>query len=157
MQMMDLETIRAVEMFEGLKDAELGKIVKLSKQTDYPAQAVIVREGAPGGMLHIILEGKVEVRKRAVGGDEKPLAALAEGAVFGEMSLFDGYPFSATVLALQPTRTLSMFRNDFMALGESDPALAFKVSVNLLNILSRKLRKTNENLVSLAQLRGGHG
>jgi CRP/FNR family transcriptional regulator, cyclic AMP receptor protein len=152
--MIDLAAIRAVEMFEGLKDEELGKIVKLSKQTDYTPGTAIIREGAPGGMLHIILRGKVEVRKHASGGDEKPLASLAEGAVFGEMSLFDGYPFSATVVAQEPTRTLSMFRNDFMSLGESEPALAFKVSVNLLNILSRKLRKTNENLVAIAMLRG---
>jgi CRP-like cAMP-binding protein len=70
------------------------------------------------------------------------------------MSLLDGYPFSASVLTLEDTRTISMFRNDFMTMGENEPALAFKVTVNLLNILSRKLRKTNENLVSLAQLRG---
>jgi CRP-like cAMP-binding protein len=151
---MDLEMIRTVEMFEGLKDKELEKIFQISKETLYPAKSTIVREGAPGGMLHIILDGKVEVRKRAGGGEEKPLAQLLQGAVFGEMSLFDGYPFSATVLALEDTRTLSMFRNDFLSLGETDPASAFKVTVNLLNILSRKLRKTNENLVTLAQIRG---
>ncbi len=151
---MDLDLIRSVELFEGLKDKELERIFQLSKETAYAQGATIVREGAPGGMLHIILEGKVEVRKRASGGEEKPLASLLQGAVFGEMSLLDGYPFSASVVAMEETKTLSMFRNDFMNLGESDPALAFKVTVNLLNILSRKLRKTNENLVTLAQLRG---
>ena len=150
---MDLEMIRSVEMFEGLKDKELEKIFQLSKETSYPAGTAIVREGAPGGMLHIVVEGKVEVRKRAMGGEEKPLAILQQGAVFGEMSLFDGYPFSASVVPLEDTRTLSMFRNDFMSLAESESALAFKVTMNLLNILSRKLRKTNDNLVSLAQLR----
>ena len=150
----DLETIRSVEIFEGLKDKELERIFQLSKQTDYAVGATIIREGAPGGMLHIILEGKVEVHKRTSAGEEKPLAILNQGAVFGEMSLFDGYPFSASVVAMEETRTLSMFRNDFMNLGESDASLAFKVTVNLLNILSRKLRKTNENLITLAQLRG---
>lgn len=150
---MDLEMIRSVEMFEGLKDKELEKIFQLSKETEYAAGTAIVREGAPGGMLHIVLDGKVEVRKRAVGGDEKPLAILQQGAVFGEMSLFDGYPFSASVVSLDNTRTLSMFRNDFMSLSETEPSLAFKVTVNLLNILARKLRKTNDNLVSLAQIR----
>lgn len=150
--MIDMETLRAVEMFEGLDDAQLGKLFKLGKQSDYKVGSVIVREGAPGGMLHIILEGEVEVRKRALGGEEKPLAVLSQGAVFGEMSLFDGYPFSASVVAKADTRTLSMFRNDFLTLSESEPSLAFKVTVNLLNILSRKLRKTNENLITLALL-----
>jgi CRP-like cAMP-binding protein len=151
--MLDLETIRALEMFEGLKEHEFGKIFRLAKQTDYAAGAVIVREGAPGGMLHVVMEGQVEVRKHASSGDEKPLAVLSQGAVFGEMSLFDGYPYSASVLATQPTKTMSLFHNDFMTLAESEPGLAFKVTVNLLNIVSRKLRKTNENLVTLAMLR----
>jgi CRP-like cAMP-binding protein len=150
---MDREMIQSIELFEGLKDKELEKIFQISKETAYPAGTPIIREGASGGMLHIVLEGKVEVRKRAVGGGEKPLAILQQGAVFGEMSLFDGYPFSASVVPLENTWTLSLFQNDFMSLGETEPALAFKVMVNLLNILARKLRKTNDNLVSLAQLR----
>jgi len=104
---MDLDMIRSVEMFEGLKDKELEKLFQLSKETAYPAGTAIVREGAPGGMLHIVVEGKVEVRKRAMGGEEKPLAILQQGAVFGEMSLFDGYPFSASVVPLENTRTQS--------------------------------------------------
>ena len=83
---MNLDRIRDVEMFEALKDKELERIFQLSKETTFAAGTTIVREGAPGGMLHIILDGKVEVRKRAVGGDEKPLAQLLQGAVFGEMS-----------------------------------------------------------------------
>ena len=150
---MDLKRIRDVELFEGLTDDELSRIVKLAKQTDFASGNVVVREGTPGGMLHVILDGQVEVRKRAVGGNEKPLAVLYQGAVFGEMSLFDGYPFSASVVAKAPTKTMSLMKNDFVQLAEAKPAVAYKVTVNLINILSRKLRKTNENLVTLALLR----
>jgi len=155
--MLDLDAIRELEMFQNLNDEELGRIFGLAKAMEYPAGAMIVREGASGGMLHVILEGKVEVRKKAVGAEDKPLAGLGPGTVFGEMSLFDGYPYSASVVATEETRTLSMFRNDFMTLAESQPGLAFKVTVNLLNILSHKLRKTNQNLVTLTLLRDSRG
>jgi CRP/FNR family transcriptional regulator, cyclic AMP receptor protein len=155
--MLDLDAIRGLDMFQNLSNEDLGRIFSTAQQAGYPAGAVIVREGASGGMLHIILEGRVEVRKKAAGGEERPLAALGPGAVFGEMSLFDGFPYSASVVATEETRTLSMFRNDFMAMAESAPALAFRITVNLLTILSHKLRKTNENLVTLALLRDGRG
>jgi CRP-like cAMP-binding protein len=149
---MDLESIRRVDMFQGLNDGELGKIFQLAKETDYRTGDLIVRENAPGGMLHVILEGEVEIRKKAGESGERPLALLSQGAIFGEMSLFDGFPYSASVVVKAETRTLSMFRNDFMALAETDPSLAFKVTVNLIKTLSSKLRKTNENLVTLALL-----
>jgi len=153
--MFDMETIRQVEMFQGLSDAELGKIFQLAKPMDYKPGDIIVREAAPGGMLHVILEGEVEIRKKAGDAGEKPLARFGSGGLFGEMSLFDGFPYSATVVAKEPTKTLSMFRNDFMSLSETDPGLAFKVTVNLIRTLSSKLRKTNENLVTLALLHQG--
>lgn len=155
--MLDIDSIRDLEMFQNLNMDELGRFYSVARQTVYPAGSVIIREGAPGGMLHVILEGNVEVRKKAATGDEKPLATLGPGTVFGEMSLFDGFPYSASVVSTELTRTLSMFRNDFMSLADTAPVLAFKISVNLLNILSRKLRKTNENLVTLALLRESRG
>ncbi len=155
--MFSLEDFQNVEIFKGLGESELGKIFTLGREKEYAAGAIIVREGASGGMLQIILEGRVEVRKHAMAGEDKPLAMLGAGTVFGEMSLFDGYPYSATIVAAQDTRTLSIFRNDFMAFAEAEPALAFKITVNLLNILSQKLRKTNENLITLALMRAQGG
>lgn len=154
--MLDLESIRGLEIFQNLSTEDLGKVFGASRQMEFAPGAVIVREGSPGGMLQVIFEGLVEVRK-AVGTEEKPLASLGPGMVFGEMSLFDGFPYSASIVAREETRTLCIFRNDFMALAEAEPKLAYKITVNLLNLLSLKLRKTNENLVTLALLRESRG
>jgi len=153
--MRDLETIRKIEIFNGLTDKELATVIRRAKQMEYKPEGVIVREKAPGGMMHVILEGSVEVRKKTPDGKEKPLAILNEGSVFGEMSLFDGHPYSASVVAKENTSTLTMFRNDFMSLAETEPALVLKVTLNLINTLAARLRKTNENLVTFAALRGG--
>ncbi|MBN1596059.1 cyclic nucleotide-binding domain-containing protein [candidate division FCPU426 bacterium] len=152
--MRNLDTIRQLEIFNGLSDKEMATVIRRSKQMEYKAEGVIVREKSPGGMMHIILEGSVEVRKKTPDGNEKPLAILNEGTVFGEMSFFDGCPYSASVIAKENTSTLTMFKNDFLEMAETEPALALKMAINLINTLSTRLRKTNENLVTFAALRG---
>ena len=148
--MQNIETLKNLEIFQGFSDQELARIIRGAKQMEYRPGGVIIRENASGGMLHIILEGQVEVRKKTGRENEKPLALLGEGSVFGEMSLFDGFPYSASVVAKENTSTLTMFRHDFETLAETDPRLAFKVSVNLINSLAGKLRKTNDNLITFA-------
>jgi CRP/FNR family cyclic AMP-dependent transcriptional regulator len=151
--MFDLDAIRRLDMFKDLNNDQVAALFRIAKEQDFAPGTTIVREGAPGGMLHIILEGRVEVRKKPDSGEEKPLASLGTGTVFGEMSLFDGYPYSASVVAMEPVRTLSIFRNDFLQMAETEPYIAFKITANLVTLLSHKLRKTNENLVTLAMLR----
>ncbi len=152
-RMKDLEIIRKVDIFYDLTDKELATFIRRAKQMEYKAEGVIIREKSPGGMMHVILEGSVEVRKKMADGTEKPLAVLPEGSVFGEMSLFDGHPYSASVVAKENTSTLTMFRNELIELSETEPAMVLKVTINLINTLSGRLRKTNENLVSFAALR----
>lgn len=151
--MFDLEAIQKLDLFKDLSTDQMAALFRITRQEDFAPGTTILREGAPGGMLHILLDGWVEVRKRPDAGEEKPLARLGAGTVFGEMSLFDGHPYSASVVAVEPVRTLSLFRNDFFQLAESEPYIAFRITANLLSLLSNKLRKTNENLVTLAMLR----
>ncbi len=147
--MPELETIRSVEILQGLNDSELATVVRRAKRMEYKAGGVIVREKAPGGMLHIIIEGSVEVKKKSED-MERTLAVLKEGEIFGEMSLFDGEPYSASVMARENTSTLSLYKNDFLDLATQHPDVAFKVTVNIINTLSERLRKTSDNLVTFA-------
>lgn len=153
--MANLDTIRSVDILQGLSDKELATVVRRAKQMEYKPEGVIVKEKAAGGMLSIIIEGSVEVKKHS-GDEERTLAVLSEGQIFGEMSLFDGCPYSASVIARENTSTLTMYKNDFLAMAEEEPELAFKVTVNIINTLSARLRKTNDNLVTFAVMaRGG--
>jgi CRP-like cAMP-binding protein len=120
---------------------------------EYKAEGVIVKEKEHGGTMHILLEGNVEVRKKMAGGKDKPLAVLGEGDVFGEMSLFDERQYSASVVARENSSTLTITGKDFLEMAEAEPKLVMKVTVNLINTLSERLRKTNENLVAIASLR----
>lgn len=149
--MPDLDTIRNVEILQGLNDSELATVVRRAKRMEYKAGGVIVKEQSPGGMLHILIEGSVDVKK-ASGDVERTLAVLREGEIFGEMSLFDGYAYSASVVAKENTSTLTIYKTDFLDLAESHPDVAFKVTVNIINTLSARLRKTSDNLVTFAVL-----
>jgi CRP-like cAMP-binding protein len=73
---------------------------------DAPAGLSLLDEGQPNSRLFIILKGSVSVKlpKRATRVSEVKLATLGAGGIFGEYSLFDGQPVSATVFAVQDTR-----------------------------------------------------
>jgi CRP-like cAMP-binding protein len=147
--MPDLDTIRSVEILQGLNDSELATVVRRAKRMEYKAGGVIVREKSPGGMLHIIIEGSVDVKKKS-DDTERTLAALKVGEIFGEMSLFDDAPYSASVVARENTSTLSLYKNDFLDFAGQHPEVAFKVAVNIINTLAERLRKTSDNLVTFA-------
>jgi CRP-like cAMP-binding protein len=96
----------------------LGKIYKDGE--------IIIKEGSAGREMYVIQSGKVSVSK-SIGPREILLATLGEGEVFGEMSLFDGQPRSATVKALGEARVLAIDHEMFLRKVRSDPSLALGI------------------------------
>ena len=101
----------------------------------------IVREGEAGAQLFIIQSGVVTVVRR-VGAREVEFATLGKGDIFGEMSLLEGLPRSATVRAVEPTRVLVVEPGGFLLKIRRDPTLAFE----LLQQLSGRVRRLNGQL-----------
>jgi CRP/FNR family transcriptional regulator len=95
--------------------------------------------GDEGGSLHIIERGRVKVTVPSTSGEELILAMLGAGDVLGELSLFDGKPRSATVLALEKTETICLRREDLLALMRN----RFDVVEKFLEILARRIRDTD--------------
>jgi CRP/FNR family transcriptional regulator, cyclic AMP receptor protein len=99
----------------------------------------VFQAGEPGGAMHVVLSGRVEVsildedRKRVV------LNELGPGELFGELSLFDGDPRSASVVALEATRTFQIDRADLERLFTRKPAAALDV----LAVMGHRLRRTD--------------
>ncbi|MDO8136619.1 MAG: cyclic nucleotide-binding domain-containing protein [Candidatus Brocadiales bacterium] len=87
---------------------------------------IIIKEGSTGREMYVIQSGKVSVSK-SIGPREILLATLGEGEVFGEMSLFDGQPRSATVKALGEARVLAIDHEMFLRKVRSDPSLALSI------------------------------
>jgi len=103
---------------------------------DFPDGEVIFREGDPGDCMYIIQKGKVKITKGTPEGDLH-ITTLREGEIFGEMSLFDGLPRSATATSLGASRILTLNRKMFFTNISRDPTIAFKI----LQAMSDRVRR----------------
>ena len=141
-----LASLRAIPMFSGVSAEALESIASLLIERSFPKHKTIVEEGAPGDYMYIIVEGRVKVTKLSGDGREKILELLEVGDFFGEMSLFDEAPRSASVKGLSKVRILALARNDFLRLLARSPDLALSV----IQELTRRLRQIDEQASSLS-------
>jgi CRP/FNR family transcriptional regulator, cyclic AMP receptor protein len=129
-------------LFAALPDDDAWELIRLARQERVPARQAVFQVGQDGDSLHIVLEGRVKVSLLSEEGKEAILSILGAGEVFGEMSLFDSEPRSATVTTMEPCRFLVLRRNTFLPFLEK----RVNVMLELIAEMSRRLRATN-NLV----------
>ena len=140
--------LRRIPLFSSLKDDELEAIYKLSYIRKCTKDSLILLENEGGDTLFIIISGKVKVTTFSESGKEVIFSILNEGDFFGDMSLMDGKPRSATVISIEDSELRLLRRNDFIKLVEEHPGIALK----LLEELTTRLRKADERIESLAIL-----
>lgn len=129
--------IGRVPIFEKCTPSEVSAIDALMQEHAFEPGQIIVTQGTPGQAFYLILTGRVELLR-----ERNSLGALGPGDFFGEMSLLDNAPRSATVRAMEPTTCLMLSSWDFKSLLEQQPSIAVK----LLEVLSRRLRAADERL-----------
>lgn len=140
--------LRQIPLFSALKDEEIEAIYKLSVTKKCSKDTIILLEDEEGDTLFVILSGKVKVTTFSESGKEVIFSILNEGDFFGDMSLLDGKPRSATVISIEESELRLIRRSDFNKLIESHPGIALK----LLEELTSRLRKADERIESLALL-----
>ncbi|MGB3691462.1 MAG: cyclic nucleotide-binding domain-containing protein [Spirulinaceae cyanobacterium] len=129
--------IRRVSIFQELRDEFLVKLASAMDELSFPSQHNIFQQGEEGRSLYIVVSGSVKVH---IG--ERDLAQLEEGAIFGEMSLFDAEPRSASVTTLKPSECLTLNQLQLIDAIEETPEIA----VNITRSLSRRVRDLNAKL-----------
>jgi CRP-like cAMP-binding protein len=97
--------------------------------------------------LCLVVEGRVSVMKEGARHAPKRIGTIGAGNTFGEMSLIDGEPRSASVVAEEPTILIVLTGEGFARLSLEVPRLAFKVLLKLSKLLSQRLRQTSGVLV----------
>lgn len=120
------ELLGDVSLFEGLSKQDLTKIEKLGKEVEFPKGKTIVTEGEDGVGFHLILEGKAAV---IVGGRKR--STMGPGTWFGELSLIDRGPRTATVTTETPVRTFSLLSWEFLPLLDKNPKIARKIMIEM--------------------------
>jgi CRP-like cAMP-binding protein len=102
-------------------------------------------EGQPGDRLYVVLTGKVKLGRTAADGRENLLAVMGPGEMFGELSLFDPGPRTATATAVTDTTLRGLGNADLQPWLHAHP----EVATQLLAALARRLRRTNEAMADL--------
>jgi CRP/FNR family transcriptional regulator, cyclic AMP receptor protein len=130
------DLLGSVTLFEGLSKTDLYKIEKLGKEVDFPKGKTIVTEGEDGVGFHLILEGKASV---IVGGRKR--STMGPGQWFGELSLIDRGPRTATVTTETPVRTFSLLSWEFLPLLDKNPRITRKIMIEMC----RRLRAERQD------------
>lgn len=105
---------------------------------------VIFHQGDPGDALHVVTSGSVKIVLPSREGDEAIIATVRPGDFFGELSLLDGEPRSATATAIEPTETSTLPRGVFLELLDAHPSLRDALLRGLAGELRRLTRHTEE-------------
>jgi len=108
---------------------------------------VILKEGEDESFMCIITEGQVHILKEDSSNRNKIIATLSKGQSFGEMSLFDGYPRSATVAASRNTSILVLKRESLIDMIRDTPSIAAKFTIKLGSALSKRLRRMDNKTI----------
>ena len=135
----------ASPLFAALNDEARDALRQTMDDVLLPRGATLFSEGDPGDRLYVVTQGKIKLGRTAVDGRENLLAVMGPGEMFGELSLFDPGPRTATATAITETTLSGLGHDDLQPLLTQRPEVAGR----LLAALARRLRRTNEAMADL--------
>jgi CRP-like cAMP-binding protein len=133
-----LGLLEVVPLFHGLSTKEMTRVARVAEEVSLPAGSVIAEEGQPGDAFYLLADGAALVRRNG-----KKIATLGTGDFFGEMSLLDEGPRSATVELVRDSTLLVMRHQDFTGIISEFPGVAQK----MLKGLAARLREADRKIV----------
>ncbi len=144
-----IELLKGVDLFSALETGQLEQLAALVIRKTYVRDETIILEDDDSVQaLFLIASGEVKVYVSGSDGRETILSLLSKGDFFGEMSLIDGEPRSASVKAVTDADLLILRREHFIKQVQKTPELA----MGLLVEMSKRIRKANRQISSLAML-----
>jgi len=143
--------LRDSPLFRDLDETERAQVLVIGQVRAYGAEEVIFREGDSGDGLYIVIDGSVRISKHTATGEEA-LAVLEPNAFFGEMALVDFSTRAADAVANVPTETFFIPLRELRTLIEAEHGIALKVLYALCEVLTQRLRDTNERYMTVFTL-----
>ncbi len=136
---------KGVLLFQDLSSREVKKLMKLMHVRRFKDGEYVFHKGQPGTAFYIIRKGAVRVVQP--GEELMDIAELQEGDLFGELSILDDTPRSASVLTKGETELRAIFKGDFDKLMVSEPTIAAKIYRRVAIIIGIRLKVTNDQLL----------
>ncbi len=132
--------LKEVPFFADMSIDQLRILAAISEELDCSTDETIVKQGEDANTLYVVVQGKVAVQNAQTTArgqvSVRRLTTLNRGDYFGEMSIFDGQPFGSSVVAIRPTKLLSVSQASLLALIELHPDMG----LSLLRVFSLRLR-----------------
>ncbi len=142
---MDNDVLRQAPLFSALDDEAMAALRTSMATIRLRRGEALFHEGDSGDKLYVVLEGKVKLGRTSSDGRENLLAIMGPGQMFGELSLFDPGPRSATLTAVTDAEFASLSHEDLLRWLEDRPSVAR----GLLAQLAQRLRKANDVVADL--------
>ena len=137
------------DLLENFSPAEVRLLAHFMDVYQAPLGTEIIREGDGGDFMLMLVEGKVEVHKRDRWNTPQLIAAVEAGKTLGEMSMIDGEPRFATCLAADTTVVAVLTRENLARIIVEQPMLGAKILMELVLMLSQRLRTTGTRLLEV--------
>jgi CRP/FNR family transcriptional regulator, cyclic AMP receptor protein len=140
--------LKRVPLFAGLTDAQYDLLAAGSTRRNFPKGRMMVAEGEPSQSLYILLSGRAKVQRSDSEGKEVILAVLGPGEFFGEMSLIDDAPRSASVITLESCDFMAINKESFKAMISQSTEMCLQIMKGLV----KRLRGADQKIETLALL-----
>lgn len=144
--------LRSVPVFHDLKGPSLDILFQFLEERRWEVGDFICNEGELGRTLYVIREGEVEVLRRSSEGNNQSIVKLGPGECFGEMTLVERQPRSATCVVRKKALTYSLSNLDLWNLYKSDNFAYVIILQNICSMISRRLRKADGRIVEFLEL-----
>jgi CRP/FNR family transcriptional regulator, cyclic AMP receptor protein len=143
-----IESLERIPLFRDLEARTLREIAGLTRPRLYRPREVVFRQGDPGDGLFVIATGYLKASISGPTGTATTLAIMGPSEMFGELSLLDGNPRSASVAAVTRAELMTIDRASFLRLFESRPRLG----ITIMEVVARRLRRLSERSDDLTSL-----
>ncbi|MEK6646870.1 MAG: cyclic nucleotide-binding domain-containing protein [Candidatus Firestonebacteria bacterium] len=141
-----LELLKSISIFAALTSEDLKIIANITKEEHFDSGATIFKEGDSGGKLYFVVKGTIKIYRDGIGEQRKILASLVANEVFGEISIFDDLPRSASAVTYESCDLLSISAPELNKLLAYNTGLAVRLLRELVKNLSKRLRATNDHI-----------
>jgi CRP/FNR family cyclic AMP-dependent transcriptional regulator len=135
-------------LFENFNLAEIRLLTHFMQVYKASPEMVVIREGDAGDFMMLVIEGRIEVMKQDRWNSPRLIAALDPGQTVGEMSMIDGQPRFASCIATEYSTLAVLTRENLARIILEQPILGAKILMELVMMLSQRLRQTSARLVS---------
>lgn len=144
MASVSVRTLKKIDLFRGLTDSELAEIAKFSSEHECKAGEICLSLGEKTDSLQVVIKGRVGVESKIpdapTGRKDIILAALGAGEIYSWSAMMGRVP-TASVRAIEPTKTLHIDAQKLLALCEKNNHIGYIIMKNLASILSTRLKR----------------